>query len=103
MAHTKQQDDFNNDRRPLMFNPGTKETIKTPAKYRNNLPVDKLYAQPTPNPFTPEYMDGYNDGYDGRESRASGNPVNYRTGYVDGTEQHFAEKISLGKTGSSNA
>ena len=61
----------------------------------------ELYARPEPNPFTPEWLQGYDDGLEDRPYRAplEGKPTNYRDGYEAGQ----VDAQELDRTGSSNA
>lgn len=59
----------------------------------------EMYQRPEPNPFTPEWAEGYDDGLEGRPYKPFGTPQNYRDGYAAG--QSDAEELD--KMGSSNA
>ena len=62
----------------------------------------EMYKRPEPNPGTPEWGDGYDDGFEGASYDplpAGGNPQNYRDGYYAGQ----FDREELDRLGSSNA
>ena len=66
----------------------------------------EMYPRPFPNPFTPEWMAGYNDGFDSKPYApliAGGLVQNYRDGYVCGQEAFKEHQNEMDHTGSSNA
>lgn len=72
----------------------------TPAKPNSRLDGE-LYKRPEPNPFTQDWMDGYDDGLIGASysSQIRTKPQNYRDGYNAGE----IDREELDRTGSSNA
>lgn len=61
----------------------------------------EMYERPKPNPFTPEWREGYNDAYDGHARQGIG--PDYNDGYDTGLEQLEADKEEMDRVGSSNA
>lgn len=61
----------------------------------------ELYARPEPNPFTAEWMQGYDDGLELMPYKPplTGKPQNYRDGYNAGE----VDREELDRAGSSNA
>jgi hypothetical protein len=62
----------------------------------------ELYKRPEPNPFTPEWQEGYDDGLEDRPYNplaAGGKPQNYRDGYNAGG----FDREEIDRMGSSNA
>lgn len=78
-----------------------KETAKQ-SKGAHKRADGEMYKRPEPNPFTPEWAQGYDDGMDTASYNplaAGGDPQNYRDGYFAGQ----ADREELDRTGSSNA
>lgn len=65
-------------------------------------PVGDLYPRPTPNPFTPEWIEGYDAAMDGRRQEL-GKGMNYLDGWNCGRETVIAEREEMDRLGSSNA
>ena len=62
----------------------------------------ELYERPRPNPFKPDWAEGYDDGLEGRDYSPpldGRGPENYRDGYHCGT----VDREEIERTGSSNA
>ena len=80
---------------------GRPKTAKD-SKGANKRPDGEMYKRPEPNPFTPEWGQGYDDGFDGASYNplaAGGNPQNYRDGYEAGE----VDVKEMERLGSSNA
>lgn len=87
------------------FSTGSSDPAKRDDKTKVQKRVDgEMYARPVPDPFTPEWMDGYDDAQTGQsrtlpEQGGKNRNQNYHDGWVTG--QHDLEVLD--EAGSSNA
>lgn len=64
----------------------------------------EMYDRPEPNPFTPEWARGYDDGIEGRDGKLGDLEVKAKPHrYWDGFKAGQADREELDRTGSSNA
>ena len=81
--------------------PASMSRYPRPAKEKPPVDMERMYARPQPDPFTPQYEDGYSAGYDGESETKPG--ANWWAGYYDGQADRELHKQEMDRAGSSNS
>jgi hypothetical protein len=77
------------------------DEIRTPYRAPKGRLDGELYARPEPNPFTPDFEEGFQAGYERAPQKLDGSP-NYQAGYKVGVLQFEEDREELDRAGSSN-